>query len=101
MKPFIKLAVVVLIGVAALPAKANEVDVIRTRNENQFVFKVDREMLGAHVEVVSEEGVSITSQRLMKRKMIIDFSDVRVGHYTIVVKKDGKMEKFEYVRNWR
>ncbi|MCW5912077.1 MAG: hypothetical protein KIT62_13465 [Cyclobacteriaceae bacterium] len=87
---------------AVLPVYANDpVDVIRTRNENQFIFKVDREMLGAHVVVLSEEGTPITSQRLMKRKMIIDFSDVRAGYYTIVVKKDGKVEKFEYVRNWR
>lgn len=79
----------------------NPVNVIHTRNQYQFVFKVHKEMLGAHIEVLSEDGKQIDAQQLMKRKMVIDFTALPVGHYTIVVKKDGKTENFEYVRYWR
>ncbi|TXH31316.1 MAG: hypothetical protein E6Q96_00275 [Cyclobacteriaceae bacterium] len=77
------------------------VTVIHTRNQTQFVFKVQKEMLGAHVGIQSEDGNQINSQRLLKRKMIIDFTDLPVGHYTVVIEKDGKTESFEFVRNWR
>jgi hypothetical protein len=85
-----------------IPAHSqNPVSVIHTRNQYQFVFKVQKEMLGAHVQVISENGNQVDAQQLMKRKMVIDFTALPVGHYTIVVEKDGKAESFEYVRNWR
>lgn len=102
MKALIKIsALLVLIAIIAPAHSQSPVHVMHTRNQYQFVFKVPKEMLGAHVGIQSEAGNQINSQRLMKRKMIIDFTDLLVGHYTVVVEKDGKAESFEYVRNWR
>ncbi|MBN8576982.1 MAG: hypothetical protein KF775_07880 [Cyclobacteriaceae bacterium] len=102
MKALVKVVTLITLIAITLPALANDpVDVIYSRNETQVVFKVDRTMVGATVEVISESGTTITAQRLLKRRMVIDFSDVRVGHYTIVVTKDNQVQKFEYVRNWR
>lgn len=102
MKPSIKVAVLVLLFAMVVPAYSkNPVHVVHTRNQYQFVFKVCKEMLGARVEVISENGTRIDAQQLMKRKMVIDFTALPVGHYTIVVEKDGKAERFAYTRNWR
>lgn len=102
MKALIKISALLMLIAMITPAYSQgPVHVIHTRNQYQFVFKVNKEMLGAHVDIQSEDGNQINSQRLMKRKMIIDFTDLPVGHYTVVVEKDGKAESFEYVRNWR
>lgn len=102
MKSLIKISALVILMSLAMPANSqNPVNVIHTRNQYQFVFKVHKEMLGAHIEVLSEDGNQIDAQQLMKRKMVIDFTALPVGHYTIVVEKDGKAESFEYIRNWR
>jgi hypothetical protein len=102
MKSLIKISTLVLLMAICLPAYCKQpVSVIHTRNQYQFVFKVQKEMLGAHVEVISENGNQVDAQQLMKRKMVIDFTALPVGHYTIVVEKDGKAQSFEFVRNWR
>jgi hypothetical protein len=102
MKTFIKIFPLVLMLALGTSAFAKDsVNVIQTRHETQFVFKVNRTLLGARVEVLTEDGKQLNVQRLMKRKMIIDFADLPVGRYTIVIEKDGKSENFEYVRNWR
>lgn len=86
--------------VLAAPAHSqNSVQVIRTRHANQFAFKAPREMVRAQVEVLTENGNRVDSQQLMKRKMVIDFTALPEGNYTIVVKKDGKAESFAYKRN--
>ncbi|MBX2897269.1 MAG: hypothetical protein KF763_17610 [Cyclobacteriaceae bacterium] len=102
MKYLIKISTLVLLMALVIPAYSKHpVNVIHTRNQYQFVFKVHKEMLGAHVQVISENGDQVDAQQLMKRKMVIDFTALPVGHYTIVVEKDGKTESFEFVRNWR
>ncbi|MBK8290259.1 MAG: hypothetical protein IPK96_04140 [Flammeovirgaceae bacterium] len=54
--------------------------------------------MGAQVEVLSADGNRVTAQRFKKRKMIIDFCDVKSGLYTIVVSKNDQQQKFEFVR---
>lgn len=100
MKPFIRISALLLVMVLTAPAHSqNSVQVIRARQANQFAFKAPREMVKAQVEVLAENGNRIDSQQLMKRKMVIDFTALPKGNYTIVVKKDGKAESFAYKRN--
>ena len=95
------LLIVVLLSVSApaFAAQAQEqVDVVYSKHQNLFVFKANRKLLGAHVEVLSADGNRVTAQRLMKRKMIINFCDVKSGIYTIVVSKNDLVQKYEFVR---
>jgi hypothetical protein len=66
--------------------------------ENLFVLKASRNFKGAEVEVISSSGYVITSRRLTKRKLIIDFKNVTQGTYQIQVKKAGKKEIFKFTR---
>ena len=58
-----------------------------------FIFKVDRKFRGADVEVSSGNGEVITQLKMEKRKLIIDFCDVKMGAYVIKVKKGDKTQE--------
>jgi hypothetical protein len=67
--------------------------------KNLFVFKTDKKFIGATVDILSVEGDLITSQKLQKRKMIIDFRDVQLGTYIIRVSKGNQIKEFQYTKN--
>ena len=73
------------------PIEAKEI-----KEKNLFVFKTNKKFLGASIEVLHSSGDVVTAQILAKRKMIIDFSDVKEGSYTIRVTKGKLKEEFEY-----
>ena len=72
-----------------------EVQLIKSDLKNLFTFKVDKELVGAKVEMVYSNGDVVTIEKLEKRKMLIDFCDVKLGDYTVKISKDGFSKKFE------
>lgn len=74
----------------------DEITPVSSKYKNLFVFKTERSLIGAQVEVLSQNGDVVTSQKLQKRKMIIDFCDVRYGTYTIRVTKGNETKEFHY-----
>jgi hypothetical protein len=99
MKTTVKIIIGLLIASSSAFAASNneQVDITESNNKHVFVFKVEKEFRGGRIEVLSADGKRVTAQRLMRRKMIIDFCDVKAGVYTIVVKKDDQIKKFEFV----
>jgi hypothetical protein len=67
--------------------------------KNLFVFKADRNFVGGKVEVLYSNGDVVTAQTLQKRKMIIDFGDVKHGSYTIRISKGDRVKEFQYNKN--
>ncbi len=86
------------VGLFATSVDASSVHIISARQKNLFVFKVNKSWQGAKVEVISSNGECISSQRLMKRKMIVNFCDVKQGTYKIKITKDRHTEEFQYIR---
>ena len=100
MKTSSKLIALILVVIsssafAALP-KEQSVKLIESKHKNLFVFKVEKALKGAEVEVYSASGNLITKQKLSTRKMIIDFKEVKFGAYTVQIKKDGAVQEFNY-----
>jgi hypothetical protein len=91
--------VIILISLPQVFA-GNKRPIETTNNErkNQFVLKVGKDFIGAHVEVFTPEGHQISSQFLMRRKMIIDFGGVDTGTYTIFVRNEDEILRYEFVR---
>jgi hypothetical protein len=91
---------VLLIGAAvAVHASAkDEIIPVSSKYKNLFVFKADKEFVGATVEICYSNGDVVATQKLEKRKMIIDFCDTRFGAYTIRVTKGDKEQEFYYVK---
>ncbi len=103
MKTIMKvLLVTMLMTGAAAFAQASPSDatlnVISTKYKNLFVFKIDKKYVGATVEVYYSNGDLVATQKLEKRKMIIDFCDTKFGEYTIRVVKGDKKQEFYYVK---
>ena len=101
MNALVKISIVGLIffSSAANAGTGNdEVNVVNSKFKNLFVFKTERKLVGAKVEVLSESGEVVTSHVLQKRKMIIDFCDVRFGTYTIRVTKGNNVKEYHYIK---
>ncbi len=91
----------VLTGTAQVTSantNSDSIEVKEVKEKNLFVFKADKKFLGASIEVFHANGKVVTAQILAKRKMIIDFSEVREGTYTIRVIKGKQTEEFQYIK---
>ena len=80
----------------AMASGDDPVVVVQSKNKDFFVIKADRKLVGARVDVFYANGDVVTRQTLERRKMIIDFGDVRPGLYTIRVSKENQVEEFKY-----
>ncbi len=99
MKTITRFILVVLVVLSALITKTalgKEVRPVTSKHKNLFVLKADKQYVGAIVEVFYSNGDLISSQKMEKRKMIIDFRDAKFGTYTIRVVKDNKRQEFYY-----
>jgi len=86
------------VGLFAAHADATAVHVVSSGQKDLFVFKVSKSWHGAKVDVLDATGEPINSQRLLKRKMIINFCDLKAGTYKIKITKDHHTEEFQYIK---
>jgi hypothetical protein len=94
-----RLLLVILVILGAMATKtafAKEVRLVKTKNRNLFVLRIDKEYAGAKVEVFYTNGEVVLSQKLEKRKVIIDFCNSISGTYTIRVVKGDMRKEFRY-----
>jgi hypothetical protein len=101
MKPMTRIILVLMVILCALMAKsafAGNISEIKTKYHHLFVLKANRKYLGAKVEVYYSNGDLVTSQKINKRRMVIDFCDTKVGEYTIWVVQGDKKQEFQYVK---
>lgn len=85
------------LGMAAETKMKKPVQVITSRM-NVFYFKVDKEFLGAELEIYSEDGVKLFSQKITERKVLIDFYYENPGKYNILIRKGEVLEQFTFVK---
>lgn len=100
MKSLISILVIVLMSLPQAFA-GNKHSLVKTasiKHKNQFVLTVDKDFIGGHIVVLSADGHQVTSQRLLKRKMVIDFFDVKAGVYTILLKNEDEILEYEFVK---
>ena len=98
---FPSLLIVLLVtgSLSAAPLTGSDpIEVKEIKDKNLFVFKANKKLLGASIEVFHSSGDVVTAQILAKRKMIIDFSEVHEGTYTVVVMKGKQKEEFQYIK---
>jgi hypothetical protein len=70
-----------------------------TKEKDLYVLKTDRSFVGAKVDIYSSKGHVLTTQLLRKKKVIIDFTDVKDGYYIIRVSKGSKVKEFQFVKS--
>jgi len=82
-------------------AQAGEINVpghYRTPQSILFVYKAEAAFRGAVVEVFFSNGDLVTSQRLVRRRLVIDFSHVKSGAYVIRVTKGDATRDFQFIK---
>jgi hypothetical protein len=76
-------------------------DAVRTEtrtgkgDRNNFSFKADRTMIGAELEVCTSTGERILAQKVKRRRVSVDFSEVGFGEYIIRITATGN-KQLEY-----
>lgn len=96
---FFALSVLLTFSAFAMPnPQEASIDLVATKHKNLFIFKVDRIFKGADVEVSYANGEVITNLKMEKRKLIIDFCDVKFGSYVIRVMKGNNVQEFQYIK---
>lgn len=102
-----KTLILVLVSgcLSLISLSGNATEVIGTSGSNNskekslFILKTNKKFVGAKVEIFQANGALIATQNLEKKKVVIDFSEVRKGSYTIRVSKGQEIQEFLYVRN--
>jgi hypothetical protein len=72
---------------------------VSDKDKNLFVLKADKNLIGARVEIVQANGNVIAEQVLTRRKLVIDFHDIKKGAYTIRIAKGDRIQEFTYLKN--
>lgn len=64
----------------------------------RLMLKMDRQFKGGDVQVFSANSSLIISQKMKKRKISIDFSDVIAGEYIVRVLKGTQQEEYHFLK---
>jgi len=64
----------------------------------RFMLKMDRQFIGGEVQVFSANSELIVSQKMKKRKVSIDFSDVMAGEYIVRVLKGTLQQEYHFLK---
>ena len=64
-----------------------------------FYFKVAKEFLGADLEIYSGDGVKLLTQKVGRRKILVDFYYEDPGKYIIQFTKGGTKQEFDFIKS--
>jgi hypothetical protein len=102
MKTLIKIiflgVLTVLLTIAAMAEPAKPGKSGTGKDKGFFIFKADKNLIGARVKIIQANGAVIAEQVLTRRKLVIDFNDIRSGSYTIRIVKGEKIQEFSYYK---
>jgi len=84
---------------AEVPANEKPKAAVKVQTDKYaFVFKADKELLGATIEVFDSNNKLTGKEILFDRKMVIDFFYMPADTYHIKITKDNETLEFEYVK---
>ncbi len=84
--------------VSARETKSKDPVRIVSSRMDVFYFKLDKEFVGAELEIYSQDGVKILSQKIVRRKVLVDFYYENKGKYIIHLQKGEVVKEFDFVK---
>jgi hypothetical protein len=66
--------------------------------ETKLVVKTGKDLVGGHVLVYNSNDVLVVVQKMKKRKLTIDFSNVVFGVYTIRIVKGEEQQEYHFLK---
>ncbi len=91
--PLILLSLVLCVSASA--KQSPSLKFLNTDYKNILKFKVNKDLVGATINLIYSNGDVVAKEVLLKKRMVIDFCDVKTGAYRVVVEKGGYKEEFE------
>lgn len=77
--------------------KPDSVTVTDSNRLDVMVLKFDKEQVGGQIVVIASNGEEVSRVTIKRKKMIIDFDEVKFGAYKIKVVKEGaEVAEFNY-----
>lgn len=76
-----------------------DLKILSTEGTDFLKFKVDKELVGATINLLYSNGDVVAKEVLLKKRMVIDFCKVKTGDYTVFIEKDGVKRKIEIQKN--
>ena len=101
MKKILLLTCMLLLTIGSTAGKDKSKDpvhIVSTRMD-VFYFKVDKAFLGAQLEIYSAEGVQLHSEKITRRKVLIDFYYEDAGKFIICFTKEGVKREFNFIKD--
>jgi len=84
-------------NVFAINTQPDSVVVAQSDRVDVMVLKFDKDQIGGEVVVVASNGDEVSKTAIRRKKMIIDFDQVKFGTYKIMVLVDGvEVAEFNY-----
>ena len=81
----------------AAVSPADSVVVVEQPQNDLYMLKVDKDLFGAKVVVTYSNGDQVSNMTIRRKRIVIDFDEVKFGKYTISIVKDGvTVEEFNY-----
>jgi hypothetical protein len=68
------------------------------KHNSLLLVKTERNLKGATVQIFCSNGNLLASQKLHKRKLIINFCDAKAGTYVVRILKGAHSEEHMYTR---
>jgi hypothetical protein len=99
MKKVLLLSGIILIGLVATTHGARSKSPVQAISRMDILYlKLAKEYVGAELEIYSEEGVKLLSQKIDRRKILVDFYYETPGSYVIQLTKGDSTEKISFVK---
>ncbi|HEX6223057.1 MAG TPA: hypothetical protein VFZ52_01520 [Chryseolinea sp.] len=99
MRKIILVTCVLLMGISGVHGAKEKKPVQAVWRMDIYYFKVAKEFLGANMEIYSADGVKLLSQKVERRKVLVDFYYEDPGRYIIHFVKGDAMHEFSFVKN--
>jgi hypothetical protein len=94
-----KATLVLFILLNAFGAFAKNTVIVISTPHDVYYFEVGKLMKGARIEIYDPAGKLISSQDLIKRKLIVELPELFPGEYIVKIKKESADQLFDYHGN--
>ncbi|MEQ8425723.1 MAG: hypothetical protein RIA63_13490 [Cyclobacteriaceae bacterium] len=84
-------------GAFGTEPQSDSISVVESVQDDLYILKIDKDLVGAKVIVTCSNGEEVSKLTIKRKRIVIDFDEVKFGKYTISIVKDGvTVEEFNY-----
>lgn len=99
MKKWNKILITIVLLVAGIGSAVARESIVRMQSGGKYLYTIKTESKkGMSLVIYSSAGTRIFSEKVVKRRLVIDFSNVQVGEYIICLKKNNQVLEHRYIK---